>query len=75
MKTVLLGWIGILASYLVAAQHDCRSFEYQQQLLQKDPGLQVTHNAVQNFSLLQESRISSDQTGKSITIPVVVHVL
>lgn len=64
-----------MASYLVAAQHDCRSFEYQQQLLQKDPGLQVTHNAVQNFSLLQESRISSDQTGKSITIPVVVHVL
>jgi hypothetical protein len=75
MKTVLLGWIGLLASYLVSAQQDCRSFEYQQLLLQKDPALHVTQNAVQNFSLLQESRISYDQTGKSITIPVVVHVL
>ena len=76
MRTVLLGWIGLFATYLVSAQRDCRSFEYQQQLIQKDPGLQTSHNAVQNFARLHESsRISSNISGTTITIPVVVHVL
>ena len=76
MRTVLLGWIGLFATYFVSAQRDCRSFEYQQQLIQKDPGLQTSHDAVQNFVRLHESsRISSNISGKTITIPVVVHVL
>ena len=75
MKTVLLGTIGLLVTYFVSAQRDCRSFEYQQQLIQKDPGLQASQNAIQNFTLLQESRTSSNAIGKTIIIPVVVHVL
>ena len=76
MRTVLLGSIGLLVTYFVSAQRDCRSFEYQQQLIQKDPGLQTSQNAVQNFVLLHESsRISSNVVGKTIIIPVVVHVL
>src|SRR5262245_42856265 len=76
MRTVLLGWIGLLTTYFVSAQRDCRSFDYQQQRIQKDPGLQSSLNAAQNFVLLRESsRISSDLAGKTITIPVVVHVL
>ena len=75
MRTVLLGTIGLLATYFVSAQRDCRSFEYQQQLIQKDPGLQASQNAIQNFTLFQESRTSSNAIGKTITIPVVVHVL
>lgn len=74
MRTVLLGWIGLLATYIVSAQ--CRSFDYQQQLVEQNPALQLSYNAVQNFIRLNESsRISSDQAGKTITIPVVVHVL
>jgi len=76
MRTVLLGLVGLLATSLVSAQRDCRSFEYEQQLVQKDPGLQASRNAAQNFVLLhQSSRISSDITEKTITIPVVVHVV
>ena len=76
MRTVLLGSIGLLATYFVSAQRDCRSFEYQQQLLQKVPGLQTSRDAAQNFVLRHESsRISSDVAGRTITIPVVVHVL
>src|SRR6185295_14782111 len=74
MRTVLLGWIGLLVTYIVSGQ--CRSFEYQQQLIQKNPALQFSYNAVQNFTRLNESsRISSDQAGKTITIPVIVHIL
>jgi len=75
MRTVLLGLIGLLVTDFVSAQRACRSFEYQQQLIQKDPGLQASQNAIQNFTVLHESRISSNATGKTITIPVVVHVL
>ena len=76
MRTVLLGSIGLLVTYFVSAQRDCRSFEYQQQLIQKVPGLQISHDAAQNFVLRHESsRISSDVAGRTITIPVVVHVL
>ncbi len=76
MRTVLLGSIGLLTTYFVSAQRDCRSFEYQQQLIQKDPGLQKLYDAAQDFVLRQESsRISSDVAGRTITIPVVVHVL
>jgi hypothetical protein len=76
MRTVLLGGIGLLLTYFVSAQRDCRSFEYQQQLIQKDPNLQTLQNAVQNFVGLHESsRISSNGASRTITIPVVVHVL
>jgi hypothetical protein len=76
MRTVLLGLVSLLATYLVSAQQECRSFEYEQQLIQKDPGVQVSRNAAQNFVLLhQSSRISSDIAEKTITIPVVVHVV
>lgn len=76
MRTVLLGWIGLLLTHVVSAQRDCRSFEYQQRLLQKNPGLLTSHNAVQNFLTAHESsRTSSNIGGKTITIPVVVHVM
>jgi len=76
MKRVLLGWIGLLVSCIAFTQRDCRSFEYQQLLLQKDPGLQASREAAQNFVRLQEaSRTSSSTMGKTITIPVVVHVI
>jgi len=76
MKRFLLGWMGLLASCLLSAQHDCRAFEYQQQLLQKNPSLHASRDAAQNFVQLHEtSRASSDLAGKTITIPVVVHVI
>jgi hypothetical protein len=76
MRTVFLGWIGLLVTYFVSGQGQCRSFEYQQQLLQKDPALQISRGAVQNFVMLHESsRTSSNLTGKTITIPVVVHIV
>lgn len=76
MRTVLLGWIALLVTYFVSAQRNCRSFEYQQQLIQKDPGLQRLQDAAQHLVLPRESsRISHDLTGKTLTIPVVVHVL
>jgi len=76
MRTVLLGWIGLLLTYFVSAQRDCRSFEYQQQLIRKDPRLQKSRDAAQNFvQLSMSSRISSSGAPKTITIPVVVHIL
>lgn len=76
MKRFLLGWMGLLASCLLSAQHDCRAFEYQEQLLQKNPSLHASRDAAQNFVQLHEtSRASSDLAGKTITIPVVVHVI
>ena len=75
MRTVFLGWIGLLATYFVPAQRNCRTFEYQQQLIQKDPGLQKSRDAAQNFVSHELSRISSEPTEKTITIPVVVHIL
>ena len=76
MRTVLLGSIGLLVTYFVSAQRDCRSFEYQQQLIQKDPGLQTSHNAAQNFVLLMSHPgFHPMWLERTITIPVVVHVL
>jgi len=76
MRKVLLGFIGLLLTCFVSAQRDCRSFEYQEQLLQKEPHLQLSHDAAQNFVRLHESsRTFSEQAGKTITIPVVVHIL
>src|SRR5215813_8904802 len=76
MRTVFLGWIGLLVTYFVSAQEVCRSFEYQQLLLQKDPALQTLHDAAQNFVKVHESsRLSASPNVKTIIIPVVVHVI
>ena len=59
----------------MVAQRECRSFEYQQQLIQANPSLEASFKAAENFAQLHESRMSSSWGDKTITIPVIVHVL
>ena len=75
MRNVVLAWVGLLASNFLFGQRDCRSFDYQQQLIESQPSLETSFKAVDNFMQLRASRISSASASKMITIPVVVHIL
>jgi hypothetical protein len=78
MKRFLLLWGSLLAANFVFAQRECRSFEYQQQLIQNYPSLKETRETIEHFiSTRTSSRLSSARVAelKTITIPVIVHVL
>src|SRR5689334_12048877 len=75
MRNVVLAWVGLLASSFLFAQRDCRSFDYQQQLIQSQPSLEPSFRVVDNFMQHRASRISSPSASKMITIPVVIHIL
>ncbi|MFI5187198.1 MAG: M43 family zinc metalloprotease [Chitinophagales bacterium] len=75
MRKWLLGWFGLLAFNFLFAQRDCRSFEYQNQLIQINPSLGDSLKSIENFvhdRLLFSART---QEAKIIKIPVVVHIL
>jgi hypothetical protein len=75
MRKIFLGWIGLYITSFVFAQRECRTFEYGQQLFQKNSVFQTQREKADQFvSHQQSSRILTD-AGRTITIPVVVHVL
>ncbi|HEV8284912.1 MAG TPA: M43 family zinc metalloprotease [Chitinophagaceae bacterium] len=79
MRRSLLWAVSFFAGSAVFAQRECRSFEYQKQLVQMDPSLEASHRAIENFVLQRESSRSSSlartEETKTIIIPVIVHVL
>jgi hypothetical protein len=79
MRRFLVLWGGLFAANFVFGQRECRSFEYKQQLIQNDPSLKNSRQAVENFILRhQPSQVSSSARVvefKIITIPVIVHIL
>jgi hypothetical protein len=78
MRRFLL-WMGLTSGNFVFAQSKCGSFEYQKQLVQFVPSLELTHKAIENFVSERElSRSFSSSRVKEenvITVPVVVHIL
>jgi len=83
MKYFLLFLGYLLLTIPGRAQLDCRSFDYRQDLLKRDPRLSSNLAAIEQFTRLQLQSSSVAVTGldhKSgplplITIPVVVHIL
>jgi hypothetical protein len=79
MKRFLVLWASLFAAGFVYAQRECRSFEYQQQLIQNDPSLKTSRQAIEDFVFNQKlTQVSSSAriAGlKIITIPVIVHIL
>lgn len=79
MRKFLLWWGGLIAVNFVSAQQKCGSYEYQQQLIQSIPSLQLSRKAAENFIVEQEalkSASSAKVEGEQvITIPVIVHIL
>lgn len=74
MRKIFLGWIGSCITLFAFAQQECRTFEYGQQLIQKNTLLQTQREKAEEFVSQQSTRISSD-AARMIIIPVVVHVL
>lgn len=75
MKKIFFALLTSLLTSFLYAQKECRSFEYQNQLIQMDPSIAVSQKAIENFvdsHLLSSART---QQPKIITIPVVVHIL
>lgn len=79
MKRVVLWWVSLFTANFIWAQHECRSFEYQQRLIQIQPSLIKSRQAINEFIQQKESALisSSARAGevKTITIPVIVHIL
>jgi hypothetical protein len=78
MKRFLVLWGGLFAANLVFAQRECRSFEYQQELIQKNPSLKTSKQAIEDFLSRHGSSVSSSARlaeFKIITIPVIIHIL
>jgi hypothetical protein len=78
MRRFLL-WAGLISGNFLFAQPKCGSFEYQKQLIQAVPSLEVAHKVIENFVSERESlrsfSASKVQEENVITIPVVVHIL
>ncbi len=79
MKRFLVLWGSLFAASFIYAQHECRSFEYQQQLIQNDPSLKTSRQAIEDFlfnkKLNQGSSLARIAGLKTITIPVIIHIL
>lgn len=78
MRTLFFG-IGLLLVNILSAQRECKTFEYQQQVIQNDPQLAASRGATENF-ILQHLSSSNTTTARGgqvmiIKIPVVVHIL
>jgi type IX secretion system substrate protein/pregnancy-associated plasma protein-A len=78
MRRFLL-WVGLSSVNFLFAQPKCGSFEYQKQLIQALPSLEVPRKAIENFVFDRESLRSFSpsrlEEENVITIPVVVHLL
>src|SRR5258706_12817966 len=78
MRRLLLWSVSLFAANFLFAQRECRSFEYQKQLIQIDPSLEASRQGIENFIFQHEStRLSTAivEGIKIITIPVIVHIL
>ena len=79
MKRFLVLWGSLFSASFVYAQRECRSFEYQQQLIQNDPSLKTSRQAIEDFQsnkkLNQGSSLARIAGLKTITIPVIIHIL
>src|SRR6266487_399199 len=79
MKRFLVLWGSLFSASFVYAQRECRSFEYQQQLIQNDPSLKTSRQAIEDFvfnkKLNQGSSLARIAGVKTITIPVIIHIL
>ncbi len=79
MRKLLLWSVSLIASNFLFAQRECSSYEYQQQLIQNDPSLKASRSAIENFVFQQQSSRTSFSARaeeiKTITIPVIVHIL
>jgi Pregnancy-associated plasma protein-A/Secretion system C-terminal sorting domain len=79
MRSLLLWWISLLATNFLFAQRECRSFEYQKQMIQADPSLETSRKNIEDFINKHESSrslsIARDEAARTITIPVIVHIL
>ncbi len=75
MRNVLLGWIVLSISNLLCAQRECKSFEYQNQLIQSFPPLKDSLQSIENFIHSHLSLSERTEQSKIIKIPVVVHIL
>ena len=73
----------LLVNFSAIGQVDCRSAQYKQDLISRNPGLSSQVQAIENFtrSKLQVNRTmltGADNNGQPvtvITIPVIVHIL
>ena len=76
MKRFLVLWGSLFAASFVYAQRECRSFEYQQQLIQNDPSLKTSRQAIEDFLFNNQGSSLARIAGlKTITIPVIIHIL
>ena len=78
MRRLLL-WVGLSSVNFLFAQPKCGSVDYQKQLIQSTPSLELAHKAIENFVSEHESLRSFSSSkleeGNVITVPVVVHIL
>jgi len=79
MKKAVLWWVSLFTANFILAQRECRSFEYQQRLIQIQPSLIRSRQGVNEFIAQKESALISSSARaaevKTITIPVIVHIL
>ena len=75
MRNVLLAWFAVTISNFICAQRQCKSFEYQNQLMQKYPSLKGTFSSIEKFIKTHSFLSERTQQSKIIKIPVVVHIL
>ena len=83
MRRILLLQVWLLAPFILLAQNECRTAQYQLQVLQNNPLLSIKIAAIERFTqdFQRAKRYSIDglnlsaQSPTIITIPVVVHVL
>jgi len=75
MRKALLGLFGVLTGSFLFGQRECRSFEYQNQLIQMNPSLRDSLQSIEKFISNYSSFSARTQQSKIIKIPVVIHIL
>jgi hypothetical protein len=75
MRKVFFWGTGLLISNFLFAQRECGSFEYHNKLIQIDPTIEGSQKAIENFININKSSVAKTHQLKTITIPVIVHVL
>lgn len=76
MRTLFVLFACVAMTCSAFAQRECRSYDYQQKLLQ-DPAVATSHAAVENFILHHQSGNPTARVDQVsiIKIPVIIHVL
>src|SRR5689334_10558441 len=79
MRIFILLLVTAFIGPFVAAQRDCRSFDYEKQQLQNSPELAIRMQEIEQFILHQKNNPQFEQARLNgvpkITIPVVVHIV